>query len=162
VKPDGHVIGSADIYRLYFHGPAYQVVEKAWWDGKRMIGQWAKSLPANHHPAELTTVMAPRLVEFCFQTSGIWELGVQGRMGLPQRVRQISLYRTPTEADGPLYAVLTPDAVPGGFDVDVLDAKGNCYLRLTGYETVALPGRADTKSLNILHEIMSGEAALVA
>ena len=35
--PEGHVIESADIYRLYFHGPAYQVMEKAWWDGKRIV-----------------------------------------------------------------------------------------------------------------------------
>jgi hypothetical protein len=30
---DGHIIEAADIYRLYFHGPAYQVMERAWWDG---------------------------------------------------------------------------------------------------------------------------------
>jgi acyl transferase domain-containing protein/acyl carrier protein/NAD(P)-dependent dehydrogenase (short-subunit alcohol dehydrogenase family) len=162
VKPDGHVIDAADIYRLYFHGPAYQVVEKAWWDGRRLIGRLAKSLSANHHPAELTTVMSPRLIELCFQTAGIWELGVQSRMGLPQHVHGVSLYRTPTEADGPLYAVLTPDAGPGSFDVDVLDTKGNCYLRLTGYETVLLPNGADAKSLKSLHEIMSSEVALVA
>ena len=28
------LIEAADVYRLYFHGPAYQVLEKAWWDGK--------------------------------------------------------------------------------------------------------------------------------
>jgi hypothetical protein len=162
IKPEGHVIDSADIYRLYFHGPAYQVVEKAWWDGKRLIGQWAKSLPANHHPSELPTVMSPRLIELCFQTAGIWELGVQSRMGLPQRVREIYLHRTPTQADGLLYAVLTPDAVSGSFDVDVLDTKGNCYLRLKGYETVALPNGVEPKSVKLLHEIMSSEAALMA
>ena len=32
------IIEAADIYRLYFHGPAYQVLERAWWDGKRMSG----------------------------------------------------------------------------------------------------------------------------
>jgi hypothetical protein len=160
--PEGHVIQSADIYRLYFHGPAYQVVEKAWWDGKRIIGLMADHLPSNHQPAELPTTISPRLIELCFQTAGIWELGVQGRMGLPQHVREVSLFRTPTAADGRLYALLTPDATRGSFDVEVLDAKGNCYLRLMGYQTVALPDGADAKSLRILHEIMSSEAALVA
>jgi len=160
--PEGHVIESADIYRLYFHGPAYQVVEKAWWDGKRLIGLLAKTLPPNHHPAELPTVVAPRLLELCFQIAGIWELGVQGRMGLPRHVRQVSFYRTPNEADGRLYAVLVPDAAQGSFDVDVRDSKGNCYLQLTGYQTVALPDSADKKFLRILQEIMSNEAALVA
>jgi len=36
--PAGHTIESKDIYRLYFHGPTYQVVEKAWWDGQRVVG----------------------------------------------------------------------------------------------------------------------------
>lgn len=160
--PEGHIIEAADIYRLYFHGPAYQVVEKAWWDGTRVIGLMAKSLPPNHHPPDLSTVMAPRLIELCFQTAGIWELGVQGRMGLPQHVRQVSLYRAPDPADGPFYAVLTPDAVPGSFDVDVLDSNGNCYLRLTGYQTVELPTGVDAKHLKALQEVMSGAALLVA
>ena len=160
--PEGHVIKSADIYRLYFHGPAYQVVEKAWWDGKRLIGLLAKALPPNHLPSDLPTMMQPRLIELCFQTAGVWELGVQGRMGLPQRVRQVALYRVPDLSDGRLYAVLTPDAAQGSFDVEVLDTKGNCYLRLAGYQTVALPNGADAKSLRILQEVMSSEAALVA
>jgi hypothetical protein len=31
------VIEKRDIYPLYFHGPAYQVIQKAWWDGERVI-----------------------------------------------------------------------------------------------------------------------------
>jgi acyl transferase domain-containing protein/NAD(P)-dependent dehydrogenase (short-subunit alcohol dehydrogenase family)/acyl carrier protein len=159
---EGHIIESADIYRIYFHGPAYQVVEKARWDGKRVIGLMAAHLPPNHQPAELSTCVEPRLIELCFQTAGIWELGVQGRMGLPQHLREVSLFRMPEEADGPLYAVLIPDAARGSFDVEVLDAKGNCYLRVTGYQTVALPSGADAKALRTLQEVMFGEAALVA
>jgi hypothetical protein len=160
-KPDGHIIEAADIYRLYFHGPAYQVIEKAWWDGKRLIGLMSNHLPPNHLPAELSTVVQPRLIELCFQTAGIWKLGVQGRMGLPQRVCQISLYR-PAATDSKLYAVLTPDATCGSFDVDVVDSQGNCILRLTGYQTVALPNAVNAKHLKALQEIMSGDAALVA
>ena len=161
-RPEGHVIAAADIYRVYFHGPAYQVIEKAWWDGHRLIGLMASNLPPNHQPSELRTIMQPRLIELCFQTAGIWELGVQGRMGLPQHVRQISLYRTPAATDGKLYAVLTPDATQGSFDVDVIDTKGNCLLRLTGYQTVALPNAVNEQHLKTLQEIMSGDAVLVA
>jgi len=160
--PEGHIIEAADIYRLYFHGPAYQVVEKAWWDGKRVIGMMAQNLPANHHPSELPTIMSPRLIELCFQTAGIWELGVQGRMGLPRQVREVSLYRAPTPTAGRWYAVVTPDAVQGSFAAEVLDINGNCCLRLTGYQTVALPNAVDAKHLKTLQKIMSGEALLVA
>ena len=37
-SPTGSPIEAADIYRLYFHGPAYQVVERAWWDGNGWSG----------------------------------------------------------------------------------------------------------------------------
>ena len=160
--PEGHIVEAADIYRLYFHGPAYQVVEKAWWDGKRVIGQLANHLPANHHPAELSTAIAPRLIELCFQTAGVWELGVQGRMGLPRQVHEVSLYKTPAPNDGRLFAVVTPDEVHGTFDAEVLDARGNCYLRLTGYQTVALPNAVNAAALKALQEMMSGDVALVA
>jgi 3-hydroxymyristoyl/3-hydroxydecanoyl-(acyl carrier protein) dehydratase len=162
VAPVGTCVEAADIYRLYFHGPAYQVVERAWWDGKRVIGLLAKGLPPNHHPSELDTIVAPRLIELCFQTAGIWELGTQGRMGLPQRVRQVSAFDTPNVAAGRLYAVVTPDEARGSFDAEVLDENGNCCLRLSGYQTVALSDGVNQENLKSLQAIMSGEAVLVA
>lgn len=161
-KPEGHVVEASDIYRLYFHGPAYQVVEKAWWDGKRLTGLLAADLPANHHPAELPTVTSPRLVELCFQTAGIWELGVQGRMGLPQQVREVSFHRAPALPDERLYAVVTPNEVQQTFDATVQDTKGNLYLRVAGYQTVALPNSVDGEHLKTLQQIIAGETALVA
>ncbi|HEV8423048.1 MAG TPA: SDR family NAD(P)-dependent oxidoreductase, partial [Chthoniobacterales bacterium] len=56
--PAKNVITSDDIYRLYFHGPTYQVVEKAWRDGDRVVGLMANNLPNNHYPAEQPTVAA--------------------------------------------------------------------------------------------------------
>ena len=44
------IIEAADIYRVYFHGPAYQVLERAWWDGKRMVGADGQR-PARQSPA---------------------------------------------------------------------------------------------------------------
>ena len=79
--PVGHIIEAAEIYPLYFHGPAYQVVERAWWDGRRIVGLMAKGLPPNHLPADLPTLMAPRLIELCFQTAGLWEMGTAGPHG---------------------------------------------------------------------------------
>ncbi|MBZ5707448.1 MAG: SDR family NAD(P)-dependent oxidoreductase, partial [Acidobacteriia bacterium] len=157
-KPDGSVIEAADIYRLYFHGPAYQVVERAWWDGNRIVGLMNKSLPVNHHPPEQPTLMAPRLIELCFQTAGLWEMGVQGRMGLPQHIDRVSLLRAPELADGRLYALITPHPDRGNFDAEVVDTKGNRYLHLRGYQTVALPGGVDAEPLKALQAIMSLQA----
>jgi len=65
-------------------------------------------------------------------------------------------------ADGRLYAVVTPDEVRGSFDAEVLDEKGNCYLRLNSYQTVDLSDAIDKGNLKNLQAIMSGESVLVA
>jgi NAD(P)-dependent dehydrogenase (short-subunit alcohol dehydrogenase family) len=158
----GVVIEAADIYRLYFHGPAYQVVERAWWDGSRIVGLMATGLQNNHHPAELPTLMAPRLIELCFQTAGLWEMGVQGRLGLPHEIRHVSLLRNPDSAEGRLYAVVTPHPDRGCFDAQVVDTKGNCYLDLSGYRTVTIPDAVDAERLQTLQSLMAVETVVAA
>ena len=156
--PEGHIIEAVDIYRLYFHGPAYQVVERAWWDGTRIVGLMAKGLRNNHHPSELPTLMGPRLIELCFQTAGLWEMGVQGRMGLPQHIDRVSLLREPERAESRLYGVVTPNPRDESFDAEVVDANGNRYVLLRGYRTVAVPGAVDARRLEALQAAMSSEA----
>jgi acyl transferase domain-containing protein/NAD(P)-dependent dehydrogenase (short-subunit alcohol dehydrogenase family) len=158
--PTGAIVEAADIYRLYFHGPAYQVVERAWWDGKRIVALMAKDLPANHHPAELPTRMSPRLIELCFQSAGVWEMGAQGRFGLPQHIDRVSLLRLPELAKDRLYALVTPDPERASFDAEVVDAAGNCYVQLNGYRTVALPNAVDADRLKALQALVSAEAVL--
>ncbi|HEV2689855.1 MAG TPA: polyketide synthase dehydratase domain-containing protein, partial [Bryobacteraceae bacterium] len=150
---------AADIYRVYFHGPAYQVLERAWRDGERIVGQMNKDLPNHHHPSERPTLMAPRLIENCFQTAGLWEIGMQGRMGLPQHVHQVTLWRAPDRAAAPLFAVVTPSAEQGSFDAEVVDKTGNRYVHLSGYRTVALPNSVDAEELKALQAVMLAQAA---
>ena len=151
----GQVAESETIYGVYFHGPAYQVLERAWWNGTRVVGLMAKDMPPNHKPGELKTVMAPRLIELCFQTAGLWELVVDGRMGLPQQLHEVRVERSPELAEGRLYATVVPEPSNGGFDVDVFDEAGNRYVHLSGYGTVALPREADNEALKTLQRVMS-------
>jgi len=148
-SPSGSVVESADIYRLYFHGPAYQVIERAWWDGKKIVGLMATDLPANHHPGTLATIAMPRLIELCFQTAGLWEMGLQERMGLPLHVDRIWFATCVPEKTG-LYAVVTPYPAQGSFDAEIVDAEGNCYLQVSGYRTVAVPGAVNAEGLKML------------
>ena len=157
---NGSSIEAADIYRVYFHGPAYQVVERAWRDGDRMVGQMAAGLPSNHEPSALPTVMGPRLIELCFQTAGLWQLSEQGQMGLPLYVHQVRVWRVPELADGRFYAVVTPHPEQQSFDADVVDAKGNCYIQLSAYKTVALPNSVDAEPLKALQAAMSQHVVL--
>jgi len=157
-EPTGHVVESADIYRLYFHGPAYQVVKRTWWDGKRIVGLMASGLRNNHEPAGLPTIAAPRFIELCFQTAGIWEMGIQGRMGLPLGIGRVSLVRNPETAEGDVFAVVTPHPDKECFDAEVVDSKGNCYLSLSAYRTVAVPGGIDAEPLKVLQRLMANAA----
>ncbi len=155
------IVGAAQIYRVYFHGPAYQVLERAWWDGHRMIGEMATSLPGNHVPSNLPTLMAPRLIELCFQTAGIWEMGANNRMGLPQHLNEVSWIRSPQLAEGRLYAVVTPHPELGNFDAEVVDSAGNCYVRVGGYRTIALPDGLDAEWLKAVRMVLSPETIAV-
>src|ERR1019366_2461056 len=79
--PAGSTVEAADIYRVFFHGPAYQVLARAWLneqpDEHRPVGQFSKGLPNHHHPSESPLVMAPRLIELCFQAAALREVAVQ-------------------------------------------------------------------------------------
>ncbi len=135
---EGAEVAADDVYRMYFHGPAYQVVSSAWRAGDRSAAQFAPDLPANHSPSDQSTQAAPRLIELCFQAAGLWEAGRDGRLALPTHVtRAVVLGSAGETAEGPL----TVSALqgPDGFDCVVTDATGAVAVRLEGYRTVVLP-----------------------
>jgi NAD(P)-dependent dehydrogenase (short-subunit alcohol dehydrogenase family) len=150
-EPDGAAIYAKDIYGVYFHGPAYRVLRRAWWNEKGAIGEMAPSLPDNHRPSGRPLAIAPRLVELCFQTAGLWEMAVQHRMGLPRRVNRVTFYRVPSDDGGPLFAVVTADPAAGSFDADVVDRSGRLYLHLSGYRTVVFREDVDAQAFAPLH-----------
>jgi len=150
----GAIVEAADLYRLYFHGPAYQVVKRAWWNGERIVALMAKDLPANHDPAELPTLTEPRLIELCFQAAGVWEMGIAGHMGLPRHIDRVSILRTQELAEGELYAVVKPNPNGESFDAEVVDAGGGHYVRLDGYRTVAVPDAVDPERLKTLQDLL--------
>ena len=133
------------VYRIYFHGPAYQVLERAYRHDGEVVGRLADDLPPDHDPMEDPTETAPRLIELCFQTAGVLELGTQGRMALPTHVDRVLTYPA-GEDDGPLYAVVRP-ARDDAVDVEVVDASGHVRVRLEGYRTVALPDQLESEAL---------------
>jgi hypothetical protein len=151
--PADSIIEAANIYHLYFHGPAYQVLARAWRDEEQVVGQFAKGLPNNHVPSDLPLAIAPRLIELCFQTAGLWEMSALGRLGLPHYIREVALSRGFETAPEELYAVVTPRADAENFDAEILDKAGNQYLHLSGYRTIALPNRVDAEPLIALQAV---------
>jgi hypothetical protein len=103
----------------------------------------ASGLPEHHVPASQPLAIAPRLIEFCFQTAGLWEMAIEHRMGLPRHVASVRLYRNPEAAAGPLYALVTADRKSASFHASVVDAAGVRYLVVDGYQTVVFRDHID-------------------
>ena len=84
------------IYRLYFHGPAFQVVGAgmARSDGAA-AGRLAERPAARPRAAAAgATSSRPRLEELCFQVAGLWEAGHEGRLALPAHVDRLTVVGT--------------------------------------------------------------------
>jgi malonyl CoA-acyl carrier protein transacylase len=134
------VIGREAVYEVYFHGPAYRVIERAAVEGDGVVALMASGLPPNAMPAGAPQAVAPRLLELCFQAAGLWLLAKKQTMALPTALERASVYR-PEEPEKRLY--VTVEARGGGeaFDARVVDEKGLVHAEVVGYRTVALPER---------------------
>jgi hypothetical protein len=133
-------IGCDQIYRIFFHGPAYRVIDRAGVMGDQAMGVFALDLPPNASPNDGISIMAPRLIELCFQTAGVWKIAAQRQMALPLAIERIATYRRAEAATGRRYAWIT--AVDGeSFDAQVIDEAGQIFVDLKGYRTIALPGQ---------------------
>jgi acyl transferase domain-containing protein/acyl carrier protein/NAD(P)-dependent dehydrogenase (short-subunit alcohol dehydrogenase family) len=146
-------VSASDIYKLYFHGPAYQVLESACKAGEETVGLFAANLPADQEPAGKAVEMRPRLIELCFQTAGIWELAARSRMGLPYRVSSVRSFCIKDGGDGRLYAAVKPNP-DGSFDAQVFDASGNVHIEVLGYRTMEMPDPIRPELLEPLRRVL--------
>ncbi|MCJ7624936.1 MAG: SDR family NAD(P)-dependent oxidoreductase, partial [Anaerolineaceae bacterium] len=86
------VVLAEDIYKLYFHGPSFQVLEGAQNSGADAVtGKLReKLLPITTWDHNLLTM--PLLIELCLQTAGVWEVGTSSVMSLPMSIGKIELH----------------------------------------------------------------------
>jgi acyl transferase domain-containing protein/NAD(P)-dependent dehydrogenase (short-subunit alcohol dehydrogenase family) len=151
--PNGQSVGAEDIYKIYFHGPAYQVLERAWMGDDGPVGLFAADLPADHTPAGRPEEVEPRLIELFFQTAGAWEIGRHNRFGLPFHVDRVVPHAALGAAEGRVEAVVASS--DSGFDGQVLDEAGRVLVEVHGYRTVELPGGVDPERRTPLAEAMA-------
>ncbi|HSP37508.1 MAG TPA: SDR family NAD(P)-dependent oxidoreductase, partial [Frankiaceae bacterium] len=170
VSEEAASVGPESVYAIYFHGPAFQVLDRAWHTERSVIGRFAPQLPPGHQPADRPVLVAPRLIELCFQTAGVQELGAAGRMALPAHIDRIVLHSHDGEhpngdhpngdqllarVDEGVVDDAADDAAGGRFNAEVLDATGRVQLRLEGYRTVALPAPIDDQLLEPLRRVLA-------
>jgi hypothetical protein len=135
-------IGSGPIYGVYFHGPAYQVIDRAGVEDDSVLALMSDRLGPNACPSEAAAVTAPRLLELLFQAAGLWLLARKETMALPTGLTAARFHRQPEEAKGKrLYAQIEVREDGASFDGRVVDEKGLVYAEVAAYRTVALPGK---------------------
>lgn len=149
------MVSSDEIYKLYFHGPSFQVLESAQMSNGKVLGKLNKrkvALAAD----DPSLFVTPLLIEMCFQTAGLYEAGASGMLALPQSVGTLKLFNRPLNGVA-IYAEVNP-RIEGNaycFDARVVDAKGNVFLELTDYHTSAFPYPAEEQLVQPLKKLVS-------
>ncbi|MCX6054184.1 MAG: SDR family NAD(P)-dependent oxidoreductase [Chloroflexi bacterium] len=124
-----------EIYRLSFHGPSFQVLEAAQRSGDSVIGKFNHTL--FHKPVGEKELSATSLlIELCFQTASLWEVGLTGFRSLPKSIGELKVYKKDMDGTS-IYAKVQLKELNGlkYFDACVLDSTGNVYLDMTDYRT---------------------------
>ena len=145
-----------DIYRLYFHGPAFQVLEGVERTNGTVVGKLQTGLPSiTTHQQHLVSL--PLLVELCMQTAGVYEIGKTGVLSLPQSIGSLILHQIAVVEDD-LFAEVYPNRDQDGrvfFDARVVDSKGTVYLEMQKYQTAAMPYAAERDLVRPLEILMA-------
>ena len=133
-------IEASEIYKSFFHGPTYQVIERARVSEHECVALMAHDLGPNTEPVDAESVMAPRLVELCFQAAALWNTRVKNAMAFPLGFEAVSAWRQPAEAEGRrLYSICKTHNDGESFDAQVVDEAGNVFVTLRSYLTVSRP-----------------------
>jgi NAD(P)-dependent dehydrogenase (short-subunit alcohol dehydrogenase family)/acyl carrier protein len=147
-----------EIYKLYFHGPAFQVLEGVQRAGEVVLGKLQHNLPAitTHTAVQSST---PILLELCLQTAGVYEAGLTGTLALPSSIGELRIHRQKTNGVA-IFAEVTPARSADGnlvFDARVVDAKGRVYLEVDNYRTSPLPYQAEDDVVQPFKALVQGK-----
>lgn len=156
-EPTEATLNSDLIYSVYFHGPAYQVLDSAWRSGDQLVAKMPDGLPVHHIPEDKQTIAGPRLIELCFQAAGLLDFGESERVGLPNRLESLELFHPISEIAGARVVVEKRD--DGTHQAVVVDDSGRVVLKIGGYSTIELPLNLDPEALAALKQIVDGSEA---
>jgi hypothetical protein len=152
----GPAVAQALIYRLFFHGPSFQIIRSAHLRQGCLIATLDTDLPPLVN-AHAPSAVAPRLIELCLQGAGLLELETTGRMMIPRSLDLVMRHSDLNCGSGrPLRAVvrrrlefagsapkdpreprvdLADPNAPLVFDAAVLDEDDHVHLEVRGYRT---------------------------
>ncbi len=151
----GRTVDAEDVYRLYFHGPAFQVLDGVQISGDHVIGRMRSDMPpaTSNRQAMLS---APLMIELCMQTAGVYEAGATGMLALPSAIGEVTLYSAESRG-APVYAEVSPKPEESGelsFDARVIDGDGQLYLEIKDYRTSPLPYPAEDALIEPMKKLL--------
>ncbi len=123
-----HPIGREEIYRRFFHGPVFQVLERA-------CDVATNALLADVGPVRRLgdgLLTAPLVLEAGFQGAGLHHMATTGRMALPESVEAVEFLSQP--ADGVVLELMVRYQ-EGAYDIDIDGPEGS-VLRIRGFRMV--------------------------
>ena len=122
-------IDQGEIYRRFFHGPSFQVLEGA--SGITADGLESEIL-VDHRALSGGLDTAPLILEAAFQAAGLHRMVVDGALALPARIEQVSLLSRPEEGAA-LWALVRRDG--DRYDIDV-NSGNEPVMRVRGFEMI--------------------------
>lgn len=123
-----------DVYKVLFHGPAFQVVDSVWFDGRDMFGKGHIPMPSLRKEP-VVELLPIRVIELCLQTSGMLDIALDGMMSVPKGIRSVSLYtHSMTES---VYTKAVKTEL--GNNILAYNRQGELLVAIEGYETKEIP-----------------------
>ena len=150
----GAIVPARDVYRPFFHGPAFQVIAWAQRAHNGMLSELADHAETGFVPP------VARLVEFGLQTAGLLELASSGRMMIPSSIASVVAGEMNDLSHFPVRAAAR--FAGAACDIDVTDANGTVLIAIRGYRTSPLPFPRDAAAAIRLKTLLNqgaGEGA---
>jgi hypothetical protein len=148
---DASGAGATDIYRLFFHGPAFQVVERAVSTDHTLVARLASPRPLERGAAPGFTLA--HAIEAGMQVAGLADVASAARMTIPHRVDSI-VWSGERRPEPPVTA-FARRGDDGSTDARIVDAAGRVHLVLRGYRTAPLPHPVAPESVRELQQALS-------
>ena len=123
-----------EIYQVFFHGPAFQVVSACFVTEGRLLSQMSRKLPPLSAGSG-QTLLPVRMIEFALQSSGLYDLYGTGENNVPEGIQKITIFNTDKEQE--LFAAVEKKET--GSDIAVFDRQGRLHLLVEGYTTKRMP-----------------------
>ena len=128
---------SEEIYRILFHGPAFQVLRKVYTEGEDLIGEYENNIKPLLKDGTSPVILPMRMIEFCLQTSGMRDLMFSKAMRVPLGIGSIRILDLEYSESVP--ALARASGKTGSYDICAFSPQGKALLKIEKYQTKEMP-----------------------